>query len=104
MGIAKYDLILFTVNVVITPSAVDTPTAGQTFSLNCTVTGITNPAIYQWFDNNGTQLATVSELQFSPLRVSDAGLYTCQATVGGVMLENSATVNVNRKYWYNISE
>ena len=87
----------------ITPSTAGILIAGQTFSLNCSVSGTTNPATYQWFDNNGTQLATVNELQFSLLRASDAGLYTCRVAVGSVMLESSTTVNVNRKYWYSIS-
>ena len=86
------------VNVVITPSAAGTPTAGETYSLDCSVSGTSSSATYQWFDNNGTHLANTSQLQFSPLRASDAGVYTCRATVEGVVLEGSATVNVNRKY------
>ena len=89
-------------NVVITPSAAGTPTAGETYSLDCSVSGTSNLATYQWFDNNGTQLANTSQLQLSPLRVSDAGMYTCRATVEGVMLEGSATVNTNCKYLHSI--
>ena len=87
----------------ITSSAVGTLTAGETFSLNCSVSGTTDPATYQWFEglaSNGTQLSNVSQLQFSPLRASDAALYTCQATVGSVMVEGSATVTVSRKCFY----
>ena len=59
------------------------------YSLTCgvTVTGADagNPSItYQWTKNNGTQtqVGTDRVLSFSPLRLSDAGRYTCQATVG----------------------
>ena len=77
----------------VTPTG--TPTAGETFSLNCSVSGIDDPATYQWFDSNGTQLTNTSELQFSPLRASEGGDYTCRAVVRGVVLEETTTVNVN---------
>ena len=88
-------------NVVITLSIAGTPTAGETYSLNCSVSGTSNPATYQWFDNNGSQLANTSQLRFSPLRASDAGMYTCRATVEGVVLEGSATVDINCKYLHS---
>ena len=63
---------------------------GQNYSLTCsvTVTGADagNPSItYQWTKNNGTQtqVGTDRVLSFSPLRLSDAGWYTCQATTAG---------------------
>ena len=52
------------------------------YSLICG--GAANPSItYQWTKNNGsqTQVGTNRVLSFSPLRLSDAGQYTCQATV-----------------------
>ena len=88
----------------ITPTG--TSTAGETFSLNCSVNGTTDPTTYQWFEgtaNSGTQLINVSQLEFSPLRASHTGLYTCQATVGGVMVEGTTTVEVNRECFYNSS-
>ena len=84
--------------VVITPSG--TPTAGQTYSLNCSLTGTTDPATYQWFHGNGTRLADVSQLGFSSLSVSEAGAYTCRATVGSVMVEDTANVEINCKLIY----
>ena len=57
------------------------------YNLTCGVTnsGAENPTItYQWTKNNGThtpvQVGTDRVLSFSPLRLSDAGRYTCQAT------------------------
>ena len=88
---------MFTVSVIII--TVGIPTAGETYSLDCSVSGTFDPStIYQWFDGNGTQLANGSQLQFSPLRASDAGTYTCQATLEGVEVEGNTTVNVSRKY------
>jgi hypothetical protein len=88
---------------VITPTSggTGTPTAGQAYSLNCSLTGITDASVtYQWFKglaSNGTQVANISQLQFSPLRASDAGPYTCRATLNSVEIEETATVTTNRK-------
>jgi hypothetical protein len=86
------------VNLVATVTSTGTPTAGETFSLDCSVSGIDDPVTYQWFDNNGTQLTNTSQLRFSPLRVSEGGDYTCRATVRGVVVEETTTVNVNCEY------
>ena len=56
------------------------------YSLICdiAVTGIENPSIiYQWTKSNGTQtqVGTDRVLSFSLLRLSDAGRYTCRATI-----------------------
>ena len=76
-----------------------TPTAGQNYSLDCSVSGTTDPATYQWFDNNGTLLTNTSQLQFSPLLASHAGTYTCRATVGSVVVESSDMVDINCKIY-----
>ena len=81
----------------ITPSAAGTPTAGQTYSLDCSLAPATDPVTYKWFDSNETLLSNTSQLQFSPLLASNAGTYSCQATVGGVVVEGSAFVNINCK-------
>jgi hypothetical protein len=91
-------LSLLAVNLVATVTPIGTPTAGETFSLDCSVSGIDDTATYQWFDSDGTQLTNTSELQFSPLRASEGGVYTCQATVRGVVVEETTTVNVNCEY------
>ena len=85
--------ILVSIVVVITPTG--TPTAGLSYPLNCSVTGTTDPATYQWFNSNGTQLTNTSQLQFSPLLASHDGTYICRATVGSVVLENSFMVDIN---------
>ena len=56
---------------------------GCTLTCEVTVDASLNSITYQWSKNNGTQtqVGTDRVLSFSPLRLSDAGRYTCQATV-----------------------
>ena len=57
---------------------------GSMYSLNCTVSGaegLTNAVTYQWFKNEVMVLGQTMALSFSPLTFSDAGSYTCQATL-----------------------
>ena len=76
----------------ITTSSSDSLLLGQSgYSLTCGITGTENlsPSItYQWTKNNGTQDQTQIQndegnprVSFSHLRPSDAGQYTCQATI-----------------------
>ena len=85
------------VSIVVMVTSTGTPTAGQSYYLDCFISGTIYPAIYQWFNSNGTQLTSTSQLQFSPLLASHAGTYTCRATVGSVVVENSDIVDVNCK-------
>ena len=72
-------------------SGVATPMAGSMYSLNCTVTGnemLTGSTItYQWF-KDGVMVSgqTMETFSFTPLSFSDAGRYTCQATVMSSLL------------------
>ena len=67
------------------------------YSLTCGISGSANlnsSIIYQWTKNNGTQTQIQvgddpKVLSFSPLRLSDAGRYTCQATVSSPYLNNN---------------
>ena len=85
------------VSIGVVISTNSTSTTGQTYSLDCSVIGTTDPATYQWLDSNGTQLTSSSQLEFSPLLASDAGTYTCRATVGSVVVEGSNTLEINCK-------
>ena len=66
------------------------------FTLTCCVIGADrlNPfIIYQWTKDNGTQTqiqdgSNPRTVSFHPLRVSDAGRYTCQATISSASLSN----------------
>ena len=70
------------------------------YSLTCSVNGAgnLNPTItYQWTKNNGTQTkiqvgSDPRDLSFFPLRLSDAGQYTCQATVSSLYLNDNITM------------
>ena len=104
------------VNVEITTNG--TKVLGESgYSLTCdvTVTGADagNPSItYQWTKNNGTQtqVGTDRVLSFSPLRLSDAGQYTCQATVSPCNTTGMDTQDIilqseleTLKWWTNVS-
>ena len=85
------------ISVQITASG--TPTLGQNdYSLTCGVTGAENlnPSItYQWTKNNGTQtiqMGTDRVLSFSSFTISDAGRYTCQATVSSPFLDGDIPI------------
>ena len=78
------------------------------YYLTCGVTGAVNSSItYQWTKNNGTQTQVVTDsvLSFSPLKLSHAGRYTCQATVSSPCnITKMAThdVTLQSEFSYNI--
>ena len=87
------------------------PIAGEIYTLECSVSGTSDPATFQWLEgppDNRTQLtgdainsnSSVSQLRFSTLMASHGGLYTCKATVGSVVVERTVTLEVSRKYMY----
>ena len=70
------------------------------YSLTCTVTGaegLTDAGAmvtYQWLKNGGVVSGqTMATLSFSPLTFSDAGRYTCRATVTSSLLSDPMTVS-----------
>ena len=75
--------------------SVATPMVGSMYSLNCTVIGAERLSdagammIYQW-RKNGAVVSdqTMAILFFSSLTISDAGNYTCQATVTSRLLSD----------------
>ena len=74
--------------------------AGQGYALICSLSGVENlnPIItYQWIKNNGTQIqvgTNSNTISFSPLRLSDAGQYTCQVTVDSQMYGYSEYIHI----------
>ena len=77
-------------------SSVATQTVGSMYSLACTVTGaerLTDAMVtYQWL-KNGDILSdeTMMTLSFQSLVISDAGSYTCKATVTSSLLSAPIT-------------
>ena len=86
---------------VILASPAQNPVAGSMYSLTCTVTGaerLTGSTItYKWFkDGAVVSNQTMHTLSFPSLSFSDAGDYTCQATVMSSLLSGSiSTSNSN---------
>ena len=82
--------------------------AGENYSLLCsaTVVGSTDVPIITWLDsmNNTvpsgivTTNGSTSTLVFNPLAASQAGTYTCSATVGGTVQNETEAVTVLGKY------
>lgn len=71
------------------------PIAGQGYNLTCSVLGADNldsNMIYEWIKHE-TFNKSSSTLSFSPLRLSDAGVYTCRVTVSSDYLHNDLTAN-----------
>ena len=85
--------------------------AGQSYNLTCTVTleNVIGIPIAEWLDPNNNTLHSSSDitvgdtvtvncstytttLQFTTLRTSHGGQYSCQATLGAV--NNTAAVNI----------
>ena len=67
-------------------------TAGRNYSLECvTVTGST----ITWLDPMNDEIVpTTSILTFNPLTTSDAGTYTCRATLGSIVETTEVMVTV----------
>ena len=73
---------------------------GSMYSLTCTVTGagrlIDAMVTYQWIKNGDMLLnETMVTLSFQSLVISDAGSYTCQATVTSSLLSAPISSNSN---------
>ena len=65
------------------------------YSLMCGVTGTENlnsSIAYQWTNSSGAEIGTDKMFLFSSLRVSDAGQYTCRATVSSPYLNSDITM------------
>ena len=86
---------LFSVDMTVSITPSGTNTAGETYSLVCSVTvsGSTDTPTITWLDPMNSQVpsdmvsttGSMSTLTFDPLSASHAGTYTCKATLGGAM-------------------
>ena len=81
--------------VSITPSGGNT--ACDAYSLMCsvTVTGSTDQPAITWLDSMNNELVSATGiLTFNPLMASDAGMYTCRATLGTIVETAEVMVTV----------
>ena len=103
---SSYLIMLFCYHLSLVPGniSVQINTSGSSvlgesgFILTCCVLGadtLPNPFItYQWRKDNGTDQTQIQDgsdprtVSFHPLRVSDAGRYTCQAIISSAALTN----------------
>ena len=91
-----------TIIVTVVASGDGTPTAGQSYTLTCSVSGA-SVTTYQW-RKNGTMISeTGPTLSFSPLRLSDAGGYTCEVTVDSMTYAASMNITIPSEYKQYIS-
>ena len=70
------------VNVQAEISTDDTPIAGESFTLTCSIESLNVPTNIEWRNSDGIVVSTESNLQFLPLRLSHGGEYTCVVSVG----------------------
>ena len=80
--------------------------AGETFTLECSVSGTIDIVIFQWLAEQGTPVvsdgsrtitnsASGSYLHFGTLQQSHEGTYTCNATIDGAAESKSINLSVN---------
>ena len=87
-----------------------TPTAGEDYQLNCSVSGAENlnpTTTYRWIRNSGsgqTQVgANFNTLSFTPLRLADAASYVCEVIIhssyitGDIVEKNINSQNISIK-------
>lgn len=73
------------------------PTPGQDYSLTCELSGVNNGSLsitYQW-KRDGAVVSTERTLSFSPLRLADAGRYTCQASLLGMVFSGAKDIRLS---------
>ncbi len=83
---------------------------GGTYSLTCTVEGVSGSPTTQWFGPGGSVITTgvssptplTSTLTFMDLALSDAGEYTCRSTISGVVREVVEIVMLQSKFLIHI--
>ena len=70
-----------------------TPSLGQSYSLSCEVAGANDPiSAYQWRKDGTVLSETGTTLSFSSLSLSDAGQYTCQVSMDGIMFNSTRDI------------
>ena len=86
------------IQIILTGSDEAKPIAGQSYNLTCNVQEADNldsNMIYEWIKHETFNIIgqSSSTLSFSPLRLSDAEVYSCRVTVSSDYLDNALTAN-----------
>ena len=88
------------ITVSVTPNLNTPLMVGQTDNtLNCGVSGADNldpTTTYRWTRDGGREVSRSSTLPLSPVGLSDAGNYTCHATVNSNLLTNDVIRTANQ--------
>ena len=84
-------------NITVIVNGIATPSAGETYSLNCGVSGADSFNVtYQWQKNSSNLSSeTGSVLSFTTLRLSDAGRYSCLVRVSSTLFSQETVVSSN---------
>ena len=75
----------------------ETPMAGSDYTLMCNVSSGSGLSLVWMMNGSVLQGQTTETLLFSPLRLSDAGRYTCQVSVGNVIYSDQADLILSCK-------
>ena len=80
-------------------------TTGTNFSLICIINGtekLRSELTFEWMHFNGTVLEKAGtnsrDLHFSPLKLSDAGEYTCTVNISSSLLKTNLIINSMSDY------
>ncbi len=87
------------------------PATSETYSLTCTIEGVSGSPTIQWFGPGGSEISAgvstpaplTSTLTFTDLSLSDAGEYTCRSTLAGVVREALEVVLVQSESYTTVS-
>ncbi len=85
---------------------IGSPALGETYTLTCTVEGVSGSPTIQWFGPGGSEITTsvstpsslTSTLTFTDLALSDAGEYTCRSTISEVVREVVESVTLQSRF------
>ncbi len=97
--------------ILVVTSFSGTPTAGEMYSLNCTVQedilGLTGEPVAVWMDSNGNVMTGdditvtpsngISTLTFNPLKATNADTYTCTGSLQSPALSTPLTVTQQQR-------
>ena len=99
------------ISISVVPSKANPAPGGANYNLTCNVSGV-NASLYQWRKNDSIiEGKTTKTLSFSPLKLSDTGLYKCGytqlnaqtslTTVGNAINVTVRSKNTDKSHFHN---